>query len=147
MDVLFGHVPQPERHGRHVEHLLQAVLHGIRQRVRIGFGQQPQLPVVQALLGAVVVVAMAHQVGQAQLQALVLLAQDFHLALLQRHGAVAVRAGQLHGSQQLGVLFEEFGMALQVGGDVLGVHGAWTGRGKLGGSLANPLAVLPSRPN
>jgi hypothetical protein len=44
------------------------------------------------------------------LQRLDLLAQHLGLALLQADGAVAVRAGQLHRSQQLGVALEEVGL-------------------------------------
>jgi hypothetical protein len=38
-----------------------------------------------------------------------LVAQHLGLALLQAHGAVAVRAGQVHRGQQLGMALEEIG--------------------------------------
>ena len=54
-----------------------------------------------------------------------LLAQHFGLALLQAHGALAVRAGELHARQQLGMALEEAGCAQQVFGDVVFGDGGW----------------------
>ena len=57
----------------------------------------------------------------AQFQRLVLVAQHFHLALLQRHGAASQRAGELHVAQQVGVFFEEVrvvGQVLRDGGGI-----------------------------
>ena len=50
---------------------------------------------------------------------LILLAQHLHLPLLQRHRALAVRAGELDRGEQLGVALEEAGAVGQVVGDVV----------------------------
>jgi uncharacterized protein GlcG (DUF336 family) len=73
---------------------------------------------VHLLADGGVFVAVAH-FDDALLQALDLLAQHFGLALLQAHGALAVRAGELHARQHLGMALEEAGCAQQVFGDVV----------------------------
>jgi hypothetical protein len=62
---------------------------------------------------------VADHLDHARFQALDLFAQHERLALLQADGAVAVAAGQLHRSQQLGVALEEIGRVGQEIGDVV----------------------------
>ena len=76
-------------------------------------------PLVQPVGDGHVVLAVADHLDDLLLQALMLLAQHLHLPLLQRHRALAVRAGQLHGGQQLGMALEEAGRVHQVVGDVV----------------------------
>ena len=92
-----------------------------RQHQRLG-------PLMQLVGDRGVVLAVPDHLDQLLLETLDLVAQHFHLPLLQRHRAMAVRAGQLHGSQQLGMALEE---ARAVGevvrdvglGDALDAHG------------------------
>jgi len=62
---------------------------------------------------------VADHFHDALLQQLDLLAQHLGLALLQAHCAVAVRAGELHRGQQLGVALEEVGRVRQIVGNVV----------------------------
>ena len=83
-------------------------------------------PAMQPVGDHHVLVAVPHHVHQAVLQRLDLFAQHLGLALLQAHGAVAVRARQLHRRQQFGMAREEVGRVGQVVGDVVfgdRVHG------------------------
>jgi hypothetical protein len=81
--------------------------------------EQVARPAMQAVGDDHVLVAMAHHVHHAVLERLDLFAQHLRLPLLQAHGPVAMRAGELDGSQQLGVPLEEIGRVRQVVGDIV----------------------------
>ena len=76
-------------------------------------------PAMQPVGDRHVVLAVADHLDDPVLEALDLLAQHFHLPLLQRHRALAVRAGQLDRREQLGMALEEAGRVGQVVGDVV----------------------------
>ena len=87
-----------------------------------------------------VLVAVAHHLHHALFQPLDLLAQHLGLALLQAHGTLAVRAGELHAGQHLGVALEEAGRAQQKVGDVF-----FGDRGNVGaGHRWSGMSIWPS---
>jgi hypothetical protein len=104
-------VPHLHGHLRHHELALQLATSVAGSAARVALHQQQALrPAVQAVGDHHVLGAVPHHVHDAVLQRLDLLAQHLGLALLQAHRAVAVRAGQLHAGQQLGVALEEVGV-------------------------------------
>ena len=104
-----GHAPDAQRGLRDHEFVLQLAHQHLGQLGRGGGAQQRARPAVQAVGNGHVVLAVADHLDQLVLQALDFFAQHFHLPLLQRHRTLPVRAGQLHGGQQLRMALEEAG--------------------------------------
>ena len=69
--------------------------------------QQALGPGVELVGDGGIVLRQVDQLGHAQFERLVLVAHDFHLAFLQRHGLAGQRARQANLAQQAGVFFEE----------------------------------------
>jgi hypothetical protein len=75
-------------------------------------------------------VTVAQQLGKTPFEQLVLVAQHFHLPLLQRHRGFAVRIAEPDRGQQFGVLGEEIGIGEQIVGDFAIVHGLGLGEAR-----------------
>mmetsp|Transcript_10793 Transcript_10793/g.29567 ORF Transcript_10793/g.29567 Transcript_10793/m.29567 type:complete len:240 (-) Transcript_10793:372-1091(-) len=117
--MLGGHAPQPQAGLRDHELMAQLGQQHLGQRRRLASGAHDgQRPAVQPVGDRDVVLAVADHLDDPQLQALDLVAQHLGLALLQRHGAGAVRMLQLHAGQQRRMALEETGGGRQVVGDV-----------------------------
>ncbi len=121
--VRLGDIPHAQRGLRHVENFAQAGGDRARQRVRIALGQHANRPAVEFRRDAVVLVTVTQQLGQTPFEMLVLVAQHFHLPLLQRHRGFAVRVREPDGREHFRVVGEEFGVGEQVVGDFAIVHG------------------------
>jgi hypothetical protein len=93
-----------------------------RQVRGIARQQQGAAPCLELAGDLVVFLGDAHQVGHAQFLHADLLAQDFHLAFLQRDGTAHHRAGQLDRRKQFGMLLEEMRVVEQVVGNQAGIQ-------------------------
>ena len=113
-----GAAPDADRRLRNQELVLQLAHQHVGQVGGVGGEHQRARPAVQLVGDRDVVLAVADHLDDLPLEALDLVAQHFHLPLLQRHRALAVRAGQLDRAEQLGVALEEAGAGGQVVGDV-----------------------------
>jgi hypothetical protein len=121
--IRLSDVPHAQRGLRHVEDFAQARADGFRQRVRIALGDHADRPAVELRRDAVVLVPVAQQFGEPAFELLVLVAQHFHLAFLQRHRRLPVRIRKPDGAEQFSVLGEEIGVVEQIIGDFAFVHG------------------------
>ena len=88
------------------------------QLAGLGVEHQRARPAVQLVGDADIVLPMADHLDDLAFEAADLVAQHLHLPLLQRHRPLAVRAGELHAAQQLGVALEEARRVGQVIGNV-----------------------------
>src|SRR6218665_76749 len=111
--------PQAQRGLWYVEQGAQTIDDGLRKPAPALDLQQRRAPLVQFVRDGRVVGAVAHHLHDALLQALDLLAQHLGLALLQAHGARAMRVGDLHAGQHLGMALEEARRAEQKLGDIV----------------------------
>jgi hypothetical protein len=80
---------------------------------------------VDLLRDGVVLLAEADQLAQLLLQEFRLLAHGDQLALADRHGAPAVRMGNLDVHQQVDVLLEKAGVLAEVFGDLIRGQQVW----------------------
>jgi hypothetical protein len=116
-------VPQAQGGLRHAELGAQAIDQRARQVGAVARLQQRLVPAVEFLRNRLVFLRQARQVAQLQLQRLVLVAHDFHLALLQRDGLAGQRTRQLDLAQQGRVLDEKLRIVDQKVGDGGGIQG------------------------
>ena len=113
-----GAAPDADRRLRDLELVLQLADEHVGQVGGVGGEHQRARPAVQLVGDGDVVLAVPDHLDDLALEALDLVAQHFHLPLLQRDGALAVRAGQLDAAEQLGVALEEARARGQEVGDI-----------------------------
>ena len=117
--VFGGHSPQAQAHLGHGELNFDVLFDDARHGVKVTDRDQAACPAQDAVRQHDVLAAVADHFHDALLQRLDFFAQHLGLALLQAHGPVAVRAGELHGGQQFGMAQEKVGRIGQVVGNIV----------------------------
>jgi hypothetical protein len=102
----------------HGEGAAEVGIQGAHHAGMIGGGDQRHGEAMHLVGDGVVLLAEADQLDQLGFQRAHLVAQVEQLLLGDRDGAAAVRIGQRDQGQHLGILVEEFGMVVEVAGDV-----------------------------